>query len=64
MSQQLRSFLGSLFGCIDNADCYVCFHIASEEPLPSDSFPSFIGEPLPAHKLILRGGSERFRAHI
>ncbi len=64
MSQELRGFLGSLFGSTDSADCCIRFHVASEAPQPQGSCPSFIGTPLPAHQLVLRGGSQRFRAHI
>ncbi len=64
MSKHLRVFLSELFGSSDGADCCVCFHVAAQDPQPQLLFPRPIVKTLPAHQLILRGGSERFGAHI
>ncbi len=59
----MRGFLSTIFGSKDSTDCYVRFAATPSPRHPSPGH-SYIGEPLPAHQLILRAGSERFRAHI
>ncbi len=63
MSRPVNSFLNTLFGSADGADCYIRFQAVARDA-GKDASPVNIGDPLPAHQLILRGGSERFRAHI
>ncbi len=62
--QPMWDFFSTLFGSTDAADCCIVFLI---DPIDSESTgvgPRALGEPLPAHQLILRAGSERFRAYI
>ncbi len=64
MSRPFQSFVNSLFGSRDSADCTVRFHVETDGAAHQSDEHQFIGSPLPAHQLVLRGGSERFRAHI
>jgi hypothetical protein len=66
-----HDFFRTLFGSEEESDCLVQFCCPSqspsaecqaEEPLPANAM--LLGEPLPAHKLILRGGSEWFRGRM
>ncbi len=60
MSRPVHSYLKGLFGSASGADCRIRFQTTG----PEDPAPRYIGETLPAHQLVLRGGSERFRAQL
>ncbi len=59
MSQPVQGYLGGLFGSKCSSDCHIRFQTTAQ-----GSAPKYIGDPLPAHQLVLRGGSERFRAQL
>ncbi len=63
MSRPVNTFLGTLFGSADGSDCHVRFQTGTRSAGKA-ARPAYIGDPLPAHQLVLRGGSERFRAQI
>ncbi len=61
MSHQ-RNFFSTLFGSTDAADCCIVFYNDPIDSGHTGASPRALGEPLPAHQIILRAGSERFRA--
>lgn len=61
---QLWKSLSKLFGSTSYADCVLRFYVATSDSLHGKYDRHFIGEPLPAHQLVLSGGSERFQAQI
>ncbi len=60
MSQPVNTYIRGLFGSTSGADCNVRFQTAGRD----SDHPRYVGEALPAHQLVLRGGSERFRAQL
>ncbi len=61
MSQTVRASLGSLFGSLDYADCVLQFCVQGKDIDGRVAEPRSIGDPLPAHRLVLGGGSRRLR---
>ncbi len=61
---QLWKSLSKLFGSASYADCVLRFYVATSDGLHGKPDRHFIGDPLPAHQLVLSGGSERFQAQI
>ncbi len=64
MSLRVRDSLRSLFGSKEGADCVLRFYVQPTEQQHGSSGPRFLGEPLPAHQLVLRTGSGRLRLLI
>ncbi len=65
MSQHVRDSLGGLFGSAEGADCLIQFYSISQDAETKPLEPlRLVGEPLPAHLVVLRCGSRRLRLLI
>ncbi len=67
MSDHLRKAFSELFGSPTYADCIIRFIVhdsGGDGTAAAASVPRDVCEPLPAHQLILRCGSERFQAQL